>query len=121
MVRVLILEDEALIAMLLEDLVREFGFDAHAYGTSDDALAALDTLRFDMAILDVNLGTSLSYPVADALVARGIPFAFATGYGSGGVDPKYRGVAVMRKPIERGSLRTVIEQLSPPLPQHAPE
>ena len=106
MVRVLILEDEALVAMLLEDLVQEFGYDAQAYATSDDALAALDTLQFDVAILDVNLGASLSYGVADALAARGIPFAFATGYGSGGVDPKYRGVTVMRKPIERASLRT---------------
>ena len=117
MVSVLIVEDEALVAMLLEDLVQEFGYDAHAYGTGDDALAALDTLPFDVAILDVNLGTSLSYPVADALAARGIPFAFATGYGSGGVDPKYRGVTVLRKPIERGSLKTVIERLTRPPPR----
>lgn len=121
MVRVLIVEDEALIAMLLEDLMQELGFDGHAYGTSSDALAALETLPFDVAILDVNLGTSLSYPVADALAARDIPFAFATGYGSGGVDHKYRGVTVMRKPIERGALKAVIEQLSRPSPQHAPE
>lgn len=114
MVRVLIVEDEALIAMLLEDLVQELGFDGHAYATSNDALAALETLPFDVAILDVNLGASLSYPVADALAAQGIPFAFATGYGSGGVDPKYRGVTVMRKPIESGALKTVIEQLLNP-------
>lgn len=112
MVRVLIVEDEALIAMFLEDLVQELGFEPHAHGTSEGALAALDGAHsFDLAILDVNLGVSLSYQVADALIARGIPFAFATGYGRGGVDAKYRGVPVLCKPVNRELLRTTIEQL----------
>jgi CheY-like chemotaxis protein len=108
MERVLVLEDEALVAMLLEDLLLDFGFEPQLYGNSGDALRALTEGQFELAILDVNLGASLSYPVADALLARGIPFAFATGYGRIGVDPKYASVPVLHKPFDGERLKAVL-------------
>jgi DNA-binding response OmpR family regulator len=108
---VLIVEDESLLVMLLEDLLQEFGFATQAYRTIGDALAALEVSDFQLAILDVNLGTSLSYAVADALIVRKIPFAFATGYGRVGVDAKYADVPVLNKPIDSVHLRAVVELL----------
>lgn len=108
---VLIVEDEALVVMLLEDLLQESGFATQAYRTVGDAIASLEAADFELAILDVNLGATLSYPVADALRARGIPFAFATGYGRVGVDVRYADVPVLNKPFDGARLRAVIERL----------
>jgi DNA-binding response OmpR family regulator len=109
--RVLVVEDEAFIVMLLVDLLVELGFEPISLATVDDAISAANSADFRFAILDVNLGGSTSYPVADVLVARGVPFAFATGYGSGGIDGKYTGVPVLRKPIERQKFSAVVQAL----------
>jgi DNA-binding response OmpR family regulator len=108
---VLIVEDEALVAMLLEDWLSEFGFESRVCATVSDAIAAATAEDFELAILDVNLGGSFSYPIADALIAHGVPFAFATGYGQRGVKETYAAVPVISKPIERERLRAVVEQL----------
>jgi CheY-like chemotaxis protein len=108
---VLVVEDEALIAMLLEDWLSEFGFEPRVCATVTDAIAAATKADFQLAILDVNLGGSLSYPIADALIAHGVPFAFATGYGIRGVNKAYAAVPVISKPFEKERLRAVVEQL----------
>jgi DNA-binding response OmpR family regulator len=109
--RVLVVEDEAFIIMLLADLLVDLGFEPILLATVDDGVSAANTADFRFAILDVNLGGSTSYPVADVLVARGVPFAFATGYGSGGIDGKYTGIPVLRKPIDRHKFGAVVQAL----------
>jgi CheY-like chemotaxis protein len=111
MQRVLIAEDEALNAMLLEDLLEELGFGTRTCASVSEALDALDGGDFPFAILDVNLGTALSYPVADSLIARGIPFAFATGYSGRGIDSAYASNLTLRKPFDKEQLSKVIERL----------
>lgn len=110
---VLVVEDEALVAMLVEDLLNELGHEVGAIASRmDDALVNARTGQYDVAIIDVNLGGQQSYPVADILSERGVPFIFATGYGAGGLDPKYSDVPVLTKPFVVADLENVLTQLS---------
>jgi CheY-like chemotaxis protein len=110
--QVLLVEDEAIIAMLMEDMLAEFSCDVlETVGELDAATAAAMTTRFDMAFVDVNLGGSPAYPVADILRARGIPFAFVTGYGSAGGSTAYADVPVLQKPFRAQELEAIIERL----------
>ena len=110
--QVLLVEDEAIIAMLMEDMLAEFSCDVlETVGELDAATAAAMTTRFDMAFVDVNLGGSPAYPVADILRARGIPFAFVTGYGSAGGSAAYADVPVLQKPFRAQELEAIIERL----------
>ena len=80
--RVFIVEDEGLVAMLIEDMLTDLGHEIAAVAARmEDALRDAKTGSFDFALLDVNLDGTPSYPIADILKARGIPFVFATGYG----------------------------------------
>lgn len=98
-VRVLVVEDEALVAMLLEDMLSDLG--AQVVATAGSVKEAVDLARaggLDVAILDVNLGSDSSAPVAEALAAAGTPFVFATGYGESGVPEAFRGRPALQKP-----------------------
>src|SRR6476660_2527194 len=96
--RVLLVEDEAMIAMLLEAMLVDFGCTVAATaGQFDEALALARTAGFDFAIVDVNLRGVEAYPVARALRERDTPFAFVTGYGSAGTDPAFSDVPVLQK------------------------
>jgi CheY-like chemotaxis protein len=98
--RVLIVEDEAIIAMTLEDVLQELGcFVVGPAAGIADALASIRTEAIDAAFLDLNIDGRESYLVADALRARDVPFLFCTGYGADGVDPRYAGSAVLQKPF----------------------
>lgn len=112
--RILLVEDEALVAMLLEDLVADLGAVVIGpEGQLDLAIALAETETLDAAILDINLGGKRSYGVADALRQRSIPFAFATGYGASGVDDSHRDVPVLMKPYSAQDVsRTLAELLS---------
>jgi CheY-like chemotaxis protein len=107
----LVLEDEAMVAMLMEDMLAELGYEARLASTVENALNEAVSGGFDCAILDVNLRGRRSYPVAEALLARGIPFAFVTGYGLEGVDPRFRDAAVLQKPFSTSDLQQVIQAL----------
>jgi CheY-like chemotaxis protein len=110
--QVLLVEDAAIIAMLMEDMLAEFSCDVlETVGELDAATAAAMTTRFDMAFVDVNLGGNPAYPVADILRARGIPFAFVTGYGSAGGAADYADVPVLQKPFRAQELEAIIERL----------
>ena len=110
--QVLLVEDEAIIAMLMEDMLAEFSCDVlETVGELDAATAAAMTTHFDMAFVDVNLGGNPAYPVADILRARGIPFAFVTGYGSAGGQAAYADVPVLQKPFRAQELEAIIERL----------
>src|SRR5215475_12877318 len=92
--RVLVVEDEYLIRMLLEDMLDELG-----YG------------EFSAAILDVNLDGQEIYPVADILAQRGLPFVFVTGYGERSLPEAYRGRPALQKPFQAEQLKTTLAGL----------
>ena len=113
MARVLVVEDEALVAMFIAEAVAAAG---HAtvgpYHAVDAALAALEREPISAALLDVNLGRNgLSYPVAADLVRRSVPFAFMTGYTRESIDPAFRAAHILRKPIAFHTLQAVIAAL----------
>ena len=98
--RVLVVEDESIVAMLLEDTLAELGYSvAGPVARVDDALALIAAGGIDGAVLDVNLHGEPSYRVADALAERGLRYVFITGYGVQGLDPAYRDRPVVQKPF----------------------
>ncbi|PZM14645.1 response regulator [Rhizobium tubonense] len=108
-IRILIVEDEALVAMLLEDLLTEMGHEVVGPAFRiDEALKLARQAELDIAILDVNLSGNQSFPVADILRQRNIPFMFATGYGAEGFRDGYRNEVTLRKPYELGDLERAI-------------
>lgn len=110
---VLVVEDESLIAMLIEDHLAELGYDvAPAVSTVAEALGAIDSRKPDVALLDVNLGGTMSFPVADALRERGIPFLFLTGYGRAGIPAAYADCLVLQKPFRRRELEVHLARLA---------
>jgi len=112
--RIMVVEDEALIAMVLVDHLQEIGLSAVGpFSRVADALKVDEEL--DAAILDVNLGGESVYPVADMLHARGIPFVFMTGYGSASIDPRFATVPVLRKPIEAKALEDMFVSRNAPV------
>ena len=90
----LVVEDEVLVAMLIEDMLTELGFEVLGPAMRLDAALknGEGTIVFDLAVLDVNLANEQSFPVAHLLQERGIPFFFATGYGLRGLDERFKGV-----------------------------
>lgn len=108
--RFLIVEDEALVAMLIEDVLSDLGHEVVAIaGRLEQALKLARETAVDFAILDVNLNDERTYAVAEVLSARGVPFIFATGYGIGGVDEMWKSVRVLAKPFEPYQLNAAIE------------
>jgi CheY-like chemotaxis protein len=112
--RVLVVEDEMLIGMLLEDMLTDMGHEVAAVVPRlKDALAAVNRESFDLAVLDVHLHGESAFPVADALIAKGVPFIFATGYGERGLPESYRGRPVLQKPFARDDLERLLKTLGP--------
>jgi CheY-like chemotaxis protein len=104
--RVLLVEDEALVAMMIQECLTEYGHSVVGpIGRAADALAAAKQGEFDAAILDINLSDGMAYPVAEILSERGVPFAFVTGYEADMVDERFSKVPVLQKPIERQMLQ----------------
>ena len=102
--RVLIVEDESLIAMLAEDFLIELGITVVGpANTIDGAIAMIETQEIDAAVLDLNIRGERSDRVADALRLRGIPIVCATGYGEGASDFA-RGSAIIAKPYSKEKL-----------------
>jgi CheY-like chemotaxis protein len=107
--RFMLVEDEAMIAMLVEDMLEDMGHDLVTVATRlDQAMEAARKGAFDMAILDLNLGGVLTYPVADVLVEQRIPFVFATGYGSSGLKEAYANQHTLQKPFNQEALEQAI-------------
>jgi CheY-like chemotaxis protein len=111
--RILIVEDEMTIALLLEDMVTDLGHQPAALAMRlPQALELAETADLDLAILDVNLDGRLSFPVAEVLQRRGVPFLFATGYGSGGIEAPYRDRVVIQKPFSLEDLSRAIGRVA---------
>lgn len=110
--RILIVEDEAMISMLIEDIIEELG--CRVVGPAarvEHALTVLETNEVDGAVLDINLDGQLSYRIADALAQRNLPFLFVTGYGEAGVDAAYRDRSVVQKPFTGEALGRALRAL----------
>jgi PAS domain S-box-containing protein len=106
--RVLLVEDEALVAMMIQDTLTEFGFQVIGpLSTASEALAAARESHFDAAVLDINLGDGLVYTVAEILGVRSVPFVFVTGYDIDSVDPRFNDIPILQKPIERDMLQKI--------------
>ena len=107
--RVLVVEDESLICMLIEDMLADIGCTVAAIASElDDATSKISKLSFDAAILDVNLNGSQTYPAAEALTQKHIPFVFSTGYGAAGIPEMFRGVPTIEKPFQESDLRKAL-------------
>jgi CheY-like chemotaxis protein len=112
--RVLVVEDEMLIGMLLEDMLTDLGHEVAAIVPRlKDALTAVERESFDLAVLDVHLHGESAFPVAEALIAKRVPFVFATGYGERGLPETYRGRPVLQKPFAKDDLERVLKVLLP--------
>jgi CheY-like chemotaxis protein len=108
--RVLVVEDEMMIRMLLEGMLDDLGHTVAAEaGGIDEAIALAKKGDFDVALLDVNLNGRPITPVVEILVKRGVPFVFASGYGQSGVPEAYRGSPTLQKPFQVEALAKAIE------------
>ena len=114
--RVLLVEDEMLVVWLLEDMLADLGCAVVGPASSvNQALAMIDAEAIDAAVLDVNLNGQMSYPVADALAARGVPFVFSTGYDKDTLFlDGYRTFPVLQKPFRRSELSDTFAKLLTP-------
>lgn len=108
--RVLVVEDEPFISMLLSDMLEELGFDiAAAFAHVAETRDYLSAAEIDIALLDVNLGGEKIDPIADLLAARGCPFIFTTGYGRSGVPENFADRPVLPKPFQLRDLANAID------------
>lgn len=108
--RVLVIEDEVVNAIFLQYLLEELGYVVIFAGGLDEGLNAADEAEFDFALLDINLGLDVeSFPIAERLRSRGVPFAFITAYEPGVANDRFPGIPVLRKPVETGELRRLID------------
>jgi CheY-like chemotaxis protein len=109
--RVLVVEDEVAIAMLLEDMLLDVGAAVIGpAGRLAQGIALAENEQIDVAILDVNVAGEPVYPVVDILVRRGIRFVFSTGYGAGGIDPALRNHPVLQKPFSQAELESALSR-----------
>ncbi len=107
--RILIVEDESMIAMLLEDFLGELGcVVADMAAKPAQALKAIETHEIDAAVLDVNLDGVDSFGIAAALAKKNIPFVFATGYGGSRLTPEFANRPVLQKPYRIDDLERAL-------------
>jgi len=103
--RVLVIEDESMVAMLLEDTLAEIGCEVIGVASRfDDAVAKARLLSFDIAILDVNLNGRNTFSIADWLAEQGVSFVIATGYGSTGLPASLQTAPILQKPYRQRDL-----------------
>lgn len=107
--RILVVEDEAAIAMLLEDMLLDLGHEiVGPVGRLAAAMELAGREPLDAAIVDVNVAGEVVYPLVEILAARGIAFVFSTGYGSGGIEDPWRDRPVLPKPFSQDDLERVL-------------
>lgn len=110
--RVMVVEDEVLVAMLVEDALLDAGYDVIGPATTvKDALALLGRETPDAVVLDLNLAGETSTPVADAIAARGIPYVIATGYGAAGLPAGHQDALVLAKPYDPSDLTAMLARM----------
>ncbi|MGE3747592.1 MAG: response regulator [Sphingomonadaceae bacterium] len=108
--RILLIEDEVVIAMTAEDMLEEIGCTVSAQASSfNEAMGCALEGDFDFALLDINLNGVMSLPIAQKLREAGKPFIFTTGYGSVGIDREFSDVTVVTKPYTIRTLSNAIQ------------
>ena len=111
--RVLIVEDEMLVALLAEAFISDLGhYPVGPAFCLDEALELARHETLDAAMLDMNLGDAKSFPVADLLRARGVPFFFATGYGVEAVRSLYGEAPAIAKPYSMSDIRSALSDVT---------
>ncbi|HDS1088209.1 response regulator [Stenotrophomonas sp. GD03701] len=118
-VRVLLVEDEPTLMMVLEQAIAQVGYDVSK--TAEDlptALACAEEAAFDVAVLDVNLNGVESYPVADRLVELGVPFLFTTGLGANRLPDRFKGTPFLEKPFRLKEIAAALQSLRQELEVH---
>jgi CheY-like chemotaxis protein len=108
---ILVVEDEMMILMMMEEMLADLGASVTAAATIGQALAKIHGQVFDAATLDLNLDGDESYPVADTLAERGVPFVFSTGYSQDSLRDGYRDRLVLRKPFKPRDLVDTVTRL----------
>lgn len=110
--RVLVVEDEMMVSMLIEDMLADMGCKVVGPASRlEEAVELAGASEIDCAVLDVNLGGQPIFPLADILRAKGAPFAFATGYGDAGLRDVDKGTPVLQKPFRESDLARVLNEL----------
>jgi CheY-like chemotaxis protein len=110
--RVLIVEDEIIVALFMEDILAEFGYAVAGVVSRLDEAMARDS-DFDLAVLDVHLNGKSVFDFADKLAAAGTPFVFATGYGERGVPERFSTRPVLQKPFSPEDLKRALAAIAP--------
>lgn len=114
--RILVVEDESLVAMLLETMLEDMG--CQTVGPFATVAAALDAVRggaaIDAALLDVNVAGEAVFPVAEALRAAGVPVVFSTGYGESGLSDDWRGALALQKPFTEAAVAEALAKALAP-------
>jgi CheY-like chemotaxis protein len=112
--RVLVIEDETLIGMLLEDMLLDLGYQVVAYAADfAEGLRLVQTAEIDLVVLDLDLRGVSTLAIADVLRERGIPFFFSSGFGTAAIDEAYRDVPCLRKPFLIPDLERMIALVLP--------
>jgi DNA-binding NtrC family response regulator len=111
MAKILVVDDEPLITAMLEDWLSELGHDVVGPAHNLSKAMELAHSEMDAAIVDVSLGKDNAYPLVEALMARGLPLALATGHGKDGIDPKYRAQSMLRKPFDFSAFRRTLDDI----------
>lgn len=109
--RVLVVEDEFAVLLLVEDMLAELGCEL--VGTASrmaEAMSMAGSLEFDAAVLDVNINGEHIDPVAEVVAARGLPMVFSTGYGRSGIDARWRERPVLQKPYRIEDFAAALRQ-----------
>lgn len=111
MKRILLVEDEAMIGIMMRELLSEYGMFVVGPCCSLQEALRESTGDFDGAFLDLNLSGEFVYPLAERLQERNIPFAFVTGYGAESIERRFEGVPVLQKPVTRENLELQLSKL----------
>ena len=110
--RVLIVEDEVIVALFLEDVLDECGYQVAGVITQLDEAMGREP-DYDLAVLDVHINGRHVFDFADMLAGRGIPFVFATGYGERGIPERHRSSPVLQKPFQPDDLKRILKDITP--------
>ena len=110
--RILLVEDEVMVAWLLKDMLRQLGYVIVGHVSSvGQALTIIEVEEIDAVVLDVNLNGEKSYPVAEALALRGVPFVFSTGYDRKSLPICYIERPMLQKPFKLSALKNALDAI----------